>query len=123
MKKKTTIDAERVPIIFCKCGNFFEIKLGIVSAPLFSVSSLNLLPITNQMNPIPITHPNAIHIACIPIKNASPVKPNSSHADSPVALSERARENPEIFLSPRTNDDAVFARLAEMNAMESVITR
>jgi hypothetical protein len=36
------------------------------------------------------------------IEKADPIKPSSSHADSPMALSDKASEKPEIFFPPKT---------------------
>lgn len=58
-----------------------------------------------------------------PSAYAWPVSPSSSHADSPVALSDSARNNPGIFLPPRTKSALVFDLLEAYTTIPTRTTR
>ena len=55
-----------------------------------SVILLNLLAIKIQAIETPKTSPNTTQKALIPAIAPNPVSPNNNHADSPVALVEKA---------------------------------
>ena len=63
-----------------------------------SVSFLNFFAIKNQAPKTPKTSPITTQKALTPTTAPSPVRPNNSHADSPVALVEKATtQNPSFF--------------------------
>ena len=107
------ITDETIPKLRLVPLNLAEKSPGTVNAPVFSASFCSGVAINVQRKRIPVTQPKATQMAAIPSEYANPVNPSNSHADSPVARSDKASEIPEIFLPPNTKSLLVFERRAE----------